>query len=327
MTVNLVNDLFEAAHPNRDRHAVWDGWAVRKETAPDAGHRASRAARCCIRRSHLFFALRKWWHARDTIDERGVASEGTLAATSSRAARDVERAARRARREDERAHAPRRRRVGASSEDADQAGRQHDRRRATTEVARRRRRYVRLRSIAAGSARTPATSSRDNLGEEVAPVVATADDDPRAAVEVRAQLRKQLAEWAKAHTRRGRQADARARARRPRPGARRSCRELDVQKLAGRARAAARRATSATSSSSSRRAGARLVVVVLPIDVQVSADEWKKYGATPIDMAPTPGAHRRARRARAARSACRRSTRRRCSPPPSRARSSTRTST
>jgi hypothetical protein len=34
-------------------------------------------------------------------------------------------------------------------------------------------------------------------------------------------------------------------------------------------------------------AGARLVVVALPMDVQVSADEWKKYGAEPIDMEPT----------------------------------------
>jgi hypothetical protein len=34
--LNLANDLFEASHPNRERHCVWDGWAVRKETAPEA---------------------------------------------------------------------------------------------------------------------------------------------------------------------------------------------------------------------------------------------------------------------------------------------------
>jgi hypothetical protein len=33
--------------------------------------------------------------------------------------------------------------------------------------------------------------------------------------------------------------------------------------------------------------GARLVVLILPIDVQVSADEWKKYGKPAVDMAPT----------------------------------------
>ena len=32
------------------------------------------------------------------------------------------------------------------------------------------------------------------------------------------------------------------------------------------------------------RVGARLVVVALPLDVQVSPEEWKKYGAPPIDM-------------------------------------------
>src|SRR5262249_14954824 len=29
------------------------------------------------RRSHLFFALRKWWHGEASANERGVASEGT----------------------------------------------------------------------------------------------------------------------------------------------------------------------------------------------------------------------------------------------------------
>lgn len=33
--------------------------------------------------------------------------------------------------------------------------------------------------------------------------------------------------------------------------------------------------------------GARLVVLVLPMDVQVSADEWKKYGEAPLDMQET----------------------------------------
>ena len=32
--VNFANDAFEAERPNTQRHAVWDGWAVRRETAP-----------------------------------------------------------------------------------------------------------------------------------------------------------------------------------------------------------------------------------------------------------------------------------------------------
>jgi hypothetical protein len=34
-------------------------------------------------------------------------------------------------------------------------------------------------------------------------------------------------------------------------------------------------------------AGARLAVVALPLDVMVSADEWKKYRVPPLDMTPT----------------------------------------
>lgn len=34
LALNLSNDLFELDRPNRERHAVWDGWAVRMETAP-----------------------------------------------------------------------------------------------------------------------------------------------------------------------------------------------------------------------------------------------------------------------------------------------------
>jgi hypothetical protein len=76
LTINLVNDLFEAQHPNKDRHVVWDGWAVRKETGPASV--ASFPGRDFLyRRSHLFFALRKGRHAGDAIDERVVASEGT----------------------------------------------------------------------------------------------------------------------------------------------------------------------------------------------------------------------------------------------------------
>jgi hypothetical protein len=76
LTINLVNDLFEAQHLDRDRHAVWDGWAVRKETAPDSI--TSFPGRDFLyRHAHLFFALRKLRQADDKIDERGVASEGT----------------------------------------------------------------------------------------------------------------------------------------------------------------------------------------------------------------------------------------------------------
>jgi hypothetical protein len=75
--LNLANDLFEASHPNRERHAVWDGWAVRKETAPEA-ITSFPGREILFRRSHLVYAIRGWLHARGpALDERGFASEGT----------------------------------------------------------------------------------------------------------------------------------------------------------------------------------------------------------------------------------------------------------
>jgi hypothetical protein len=77
--VNLANDLFEASHPNRERHRVWDGWAVRQETAPETVT-PFPGRELLYRQSHLFHALRTYLHARQPpLDERGFASEGTAA--------------------------------------------------------------------------------------------------------------------------------------------------------------------------------------------------------------------------------------------------------
>ena len=75
--VNFVNDLFEAAHPNVTRHAEWDGWAVRKETAPE--HVTAFPGRSLLfRDSHAFLALRSYLYAhQDSLDDRGFASEGS----------------------------------------------------------------------------------------------------------------------------------------------------------------------------------------------------------------------------------------------------------
>src|SRR5262249_41385095 len=69
--LNLANDLFEASHPNRERHSVWDGWAVRKETAPET-ITSFPGRDILFRRSHLVYAVRGWLHARGpALDERG----------------------------------------------------------------------------------------------------------------------------------------------------------------------------------------------------------------------------------------------------------------
>ncbi len=76
--VNLANDLFEASHPNPTRHVVWDGWAVRKETAP-RGIRHFPGRRLLFTSSHAFFALRGLWFKWSAVggDEGAVPSEGT----------------------------------------------------------------------------------------------------------------------------------------------------------------------------------------------------------------------------------------------------------
>ena len=73
---NFSNDLFEIDRPNRERHAVWDGWAVRIETAPEETLWFP-GRDLLYRKSHAFFALRKLIYSR----ERGTAhlpSEGSL---------------------------------------------------------------------------------------------------------------------------------------------------------------------------------------------------------------------------------------------------------
>src|SRR4051812_50072901 len=71
------NALFQASRPNTERHAVWDGWAVRRETAPV--HVAEVPGReLLFRRSHAVFALRRWWYRRsEPRDTLAPPSTGT----------------------------------------------------------------------------------------------------------------------------------------------------------------------------------------------------------------------------------------------------------
>ncbi|MBC7793985.1 MAG: hypothetical protein H7Z43_09765 [Clostridia bacterium] len=75
-TVNLANDLFELERPNRERHSVWDGWAVRIETAPQ--HVTWFPLRGLIMRdSHLVYAARRLLHGLSETDLGALPSEGT----------------------------------------------------------------------------------------------------------------------------------------------------------------------------------------------------------------------------------------------------------
>jgi hypothetical protein len=77
--VNFANDAFEANHPNPERHVAWDGWAVRREYAPQHV-RQFPGRELLFRSSHLVLAWRKLWHSfgGNKLDERGTPSEGTF---------------------------------------------------------------------------------------------------------------------------------------------------------------------------------------------------------------------------------------------------------
>ncbi len=81
LVFNMVNDLQEARRPNRERHAIWDGWAVRRETAPEQA--ADFPGKSWLfNRSHAVFALRKFLAERDaatrSVVENPLPSEGAF---------------------------------------------------------------------------------------------------------------------------------------------------------------------------------------------------------------------------------------------------------
>ena len=81
--LNLANDLFELERPNRERHVVWDGWAVRKETAP-AEQWSFPFRAWLMSQSHAVFALRSVLRG-DTADDAQFESEGTWRELAARA--------------------------------------------------------------------------------------------------------------------------------------------------------------------------------------------------------------------------------------------------
>jgi hypothetical protein len=280
LTINLANDLFEAEHPNNQRHAVWDGWAVRRETAPDAVTRFP-GRELLYRRSHLFFALRKWWHGEASANERGVASEGTW--------RDIVKTGEQVqsgRRALDQARRARLDAVTATHKEIEAAEAKID------EQILRRRRDTDDGEVDDFTLAIAHASAGDIVGNPLAEsarsAYVTGEEIARAA-RVRARLRDQLARWARTHD----TADAREALAQLATSDRAVARltELDAQRLqtalqpplAGYLRDVQQLV---------EHAGARLVVVILPLDVQVSPDEWRKYGASGsaprgIDMRPS----------------------------------------
>ena len=278
LTLTMANDLFEARHPNKDRHAVWDGWAVRKETAP-ASVTAFPGRAWLFGRSHLFFALRRWWHRHDVLDQNGFASEGTwhdLVATGA----GIE--------QQHRARAE-----AAKQHEAELAHVEQDLRRSEDQIDDDIRttlggqdgfdyqNYARLEEARANPGDIV---EEQNVYAEGGRLISVTAEEIRTGAAVRAKLRAELAAWAKAH--RGKDAKTTLAQLGARDQLLGKLTELDAERLqaalepplAGYLRDVNQLVT---------RAGARLVVVIVPLDVQVSPAEWAKYGHAPIDMAPS----------------------------------------
>ena len=287
--VNFANDPFEAERPNRDRHAVWDGWAVRRETAP--AHVTRFPGReLLFQRSHLVLAWRKWWHgrgggARDDT-ERGTPSEGTF--------RDLFQMGQALQTDQIAARAETERRAALYETEATYA--QEAYRLAESRVraivwkemklavdAESWSPYARSAVYLAADA-NPGDIVSPGVGEEGRPVYATAVYI-RQAVELRNRFEAELAERARAAldsdegkrilaalSERDRQRLALATVR---------AKPLELVRVGSpltRAVLEAKQRADAL--------GARFVLLALPLDVMVSDAEWPKHGTSRVDLAP-----------------------------------------
>lgn len=289
---NMANDLFEANKPNRTRHVIWDGWAVRKESAP--AHVAQFPGRSLLfTHSHAFLAARRWLYEKGEKDsEGGFASEGTW--------KDIGAAAEHAEKEHVAASAERERRAKEHEKAVDAA------KEATREQRARVDRILEDKVPSAEFTRFVPERHFDDHGDDgnwisesqlleasrLSPgdIVSVGYAEVERAVRVNAQ---QIARGVAMRN----HVEQRLREDATRRGDRKTLGELAKRdELEAREKAAIEAAVEtpvvlsplapalAEAQAICARAGARLVVVALPIDVQVSKDEWKKYRTEPIDM-------------------------------------------
>lgn len=283
---NFANDLFELGSPNTGRHAVWDGWAVRVETAPE--HTTSFPGRSWLfNRSHLVYAFRRWLHDEvpgaqppayrsegdwDTVLAELVAERPPedVAATSTDAAELTE-ALRTAVTERERA---RREAASAFSIIAGGAAAAIDADEVQALEARRR-------------GAQPGDIVYDRYTEASRPIPVTAEMLAQGAKTER-RVRDAVERWIRENpddwdVKRLREAEAREGEARASIAelASRVVEELEVRSPYDRFLDDARRITASH--------GAELMVVALPLDVQVDPGRFAEYGAEPIDMTESLG--------------------------------------
>ncbi|MFZ5892037.1 MAG: alginate O-acetyltransferase AlgX-related protein [Myxococcota bacterium] len=283
--VNFANDPFEANRPNRERHVAWDGWAVRKELAPN---RVTwfPGRELLFRSSHLVFAWRKWWHRLGPaqLDERGTPSEGTFAdlldlgrtQASQRAAERAELERQSGQYEAHTTYAEESYRnaearvralvweelkLGAGSEQPGSAG-----------------------SVYLAADANPGDIVTPGYGEEGRPVFATAEYI-RQAVELRNKFEATLRERAEKVMQSERAKEVLA-ALSTRDAERLKLQVVREQPLEVVRQASPLARAVLEAKRHSDALGAQFVLLVLPLDVMVSDAEWRKHGARRVDLQP-----------------------------------------
>ncbi len=267
--VNFVNDLFENERPNTERHAEWDGWAVRRETAP-ASTIDFPMRRTLFQRSHLVYALRRLLHREDAQPDERFASEGTftdlvqLGGASSNAHVEAERLA-------QEQEAQRRSRLLAARETIATSNER------ITTLAQEQRRHgawgyqlFLIEDVANGN---PGDIVQERYVEESSAITLTADLI-REAIALRERL---LATHQRYEAESARVTAARESAENEQDSIERADAPQPTVASVLEPRLAEAKAIA-------DQIGAELVVVALPIDVQVSSAEWQKYDAPEIDM-------------------------------------------
>ncbi|MBL8915861.1 MAG: hypothetical protein JNM17_34500 [Archangium sp.] len=266
--LNLANDLFEGDRPNTKRHKVWDGWAVRAETAPTSVTNFPMR-RWFMSQSHLVFGVRKLMYTKDNVDE-GFASEGTfkdvVAASPSMHAEAADEPTRKfyeARKELDSQLAALTNRL------EDHLGKRiiDDEEWQTEIVSKAEAQGERTddifeeegeggRSVNTTALQLLAASLDVPKNEAWLKQLANdkGDDKLKSLIEQRKKLRQKLLAT---------KLEANA------------VHEVPLDRLLAKVKR------------SCDAAGARLIVVLLPLDVMTSADEWKKYDAKPVDLTPT----------------------------------------
>jgi len=269
-TVNMLNDLFENDRPNIERHRVWDGWAVRAETAPQ-GTFDFPGRTWLFSQSHAVYALRRYLHGA-TSDDQSYASEGAWTDLIGVG--------------EQRSQAIAQQQADAQttqSEIEDINDQINSAARAVQDLPGANIAYFLREKIAREqnfATAHPGDIVRSGDAESSRPIVVTAELI-KAAVEKRRGALEGLA----AFEREGNVQLASA------------IKTRDDLKRRRNGLLAKYRAPARPTSVLSKRlrelralcdaSGCELLVIALPIDVQVSADEWRKYRRKPIDMSAT----------------------------------------